>query len=132
MEILDYLFRKAQPPVDESDLPTESSILQDYEALVALLTYPSWEGEPRALSELKIRYDSPEWVAGLSDVQNRRSATGRGKTVVAAIEDLNRNLLTRECRWYSWDRNPTQGGNGKSSISLPRSARAAKPRGKSK
>lgn len=131
MEILDYLFEKSKPPVDESDMPVESSILSDYEAIVALLTYSTWKGKPREVSTLSIGWQAPEWFARMSDPENRRSLTSTGKSVVEAIESLSKHLLLgKDARWYPWRGSPTSNGKSASNSST-HSVKAKKSRGKS-
>lgn len=132
MEILDYLFEKGKPAVDASDFPPETSFLQDYDAMVALLTYSSWKGEPRQVSVLQMGYTHPEWWCRLSDPQNRRSLTGSGKNLALALESLSASLvLGKEARWYYWPGGPTIAG-AKSSTSSNGSATKKKSRGGSK
>lgn len=132
MEILDYLFEKSKPPVDEGDYPAETSIFQDYDALVAMLTYSTWKGEPRQVSTVTVGYTAPTFYARLNDYENRRSLSGEGKSVSLAIESLNQSLLLGEkARWYNWPANPTKSG-GRPSTSSNGSGTRPKSRGKSK
>jgi len=117
MEILDYLFEKSKPPVDESDIPDEKTLLADMEAIRAMLTFTHWEGEPRELSTMRISYQSPDWSATLSDPDNRRSLTATGRSVQEAVESLNKYLIERVGRWYYWPGKNGASGAGKSTIS---------------
>lgn len=131
MEILDYLFEKGKPPLDESEMPVETSILQDYEALVALLTYATWKGEPRQTSTITLGYSSGSWFARLNDPENTRSTTGGGKSIAEAIESLSSIVLSgRNARWYYWKGNPTSNGR-KPVVSSVKSESRKRPRGKS-
>jgi len=132
MEILDYLFEKSKPPVDEGDMPAEASILADYDAIRALLTFTHWNGEPRQLSSLRITYQKPDWVATLVDTDNERSLSATGKCVATAIESLNKYLLERVGRWYYWPSKKTQAGNGKYGTLSRQSGARTKSRGTSK
>jgi len=105
-DILDYLFEKSKPPIDASDLPDEKTVLDGHDAIRSLLTFPTWKGEPRELSQLTVLYQSPDWVARLSDYDNRRSCSATGKTVASAIESLNGLLLSGNPRWYCWPTRP--------------------------
>jgi len=109
-DILDYLFEKSKPPVDQSELPDEKTVLDGHDAIRSMLTFPTWKGEPRELSTLAIGWQAPDWFARLSDYDNRRSSTALGKTVQAALESLEKQLLSDNPRWYAW---PKQSGDQK-------------------
>lgn len=130
MEILDYLFEKSKPPVDESDMPDEKTVLDGLEAVKAMLTFSHWNGEPRDLSTLRIGYQRPDWVATLTDGDNERSLTIVGKTVQEAIESLDRVLLSREPHWYYWARKNVARRVGKSGASSNGSGKKAKSPGR--
>lgn len=132
MEILDYLFEKSKPCRDESDLPDEKTVLDGYEALRALMTYETWKGEPRQLSNLTVGYSKPEWFARLVDYDNERTTSMTGKTVAAAIESLDKVLVSGTAIWRNWG----AGGYGKkkgagSTASSRKSSVNGKSRGES-
>ena len=102
MEILDYLFEKSKPSVDFSDIPDEKTVLDGFEAIRSMLTFSTWNGEPRQLSVLTISYAHPGWQARITDYDNRRSSSATNNTVADAIESLERQLLSKEPRWYNW------------------------------
>lgn len=122
MEILDYLFEKSKPSVDFSDIPDEKTVLDGYEAIRSMMTFSTWNGEPRQLSLLTIIYTRPTWSARMTDYDNRRSSTASGKDVAEAIESLERQLLSKEPRWYNWpDQSVGSKKKGKSAISSRKS-----------
>lgn len=109
MEILDYLFEKSKPCQHESELPDEKTVLDGYESLRALMTYATWKGEPRQLSNLTVGYSDPEWFARLVDYDNERTTSMTGKTVAEAIESLDKVLCSGAAIWRNWG----AGGYGK-------------------
>lgn len=130
MEILDYLFEKSKPPLDESDIPDEKTVLEGLEAIKALLTFTHWNGEPRELSNMRVTYQRPDWVATLIDPDNGRSLSVVGRTVQDAIELLDKALLSRDGRWYYWQQKNSARGAGKSAASSNGSGKRAKSPGK--
>lgn len=101
-DILDSLFEKDKPYKDDSQLPDESTILDGYDTLRALMTYETWKGEPREKATLSLFYANGEWVCRLVDVDNRRSFASGGKDLAAAVSSLESVLITGKPNWYYW------------------------------
>lgn len=129
MEILDYLFEKGKPPLDESEMPGEKTVFDGFDAIRSLLTFQTWKGEPRKLSTMTIAWSIDGWRASLNDLDNGRVTSYTGVDVAGAIEGLDAQLVSKNPRWFYWREQYGSKKNGKPETSSSGSGKKTKSNG---
>ena len=101
-DILDTLFDGNKPEKDQSEIPTESSLLKGCPTIQALMAWETFKGEPREKATLSCYVNEKTWGVRLVDNDNRRSFAIDGKSIGEACDSLETVLASGRVSWYYW------------------------------